>query len=91
MASPSITSLNRKMLSTVHENFRHRIEDLFEIRNGDNPNLLGGYNETTKLIQQFLQKALQSRQSVRVMGGNWSWTTVAFTKGWIVNTLRLLK
>ena len=89
MASASIRSLNRKMLSTVHENFRYRIEDLFEIRNGDNPSVLGGYNETTKVIQQFLQDALQSNQSVRAMGGNWSWTTVAFTKGWIVNTLRL--
>lgn len=89
MALPRIEPLNLKTLSTVHANFKHPIENLFNIWNGDNPNVLGGYNETTKLIQGFLQKALQKQKSVRILGGNWSWTKVGFTKDWMVSTTRL--
>jgi hypothetical protein len=89
MALPRIEPVNITRLSTVHENFTHSIENLFNFRNGDNPSVLGGYNETTKLIQQFLGDALQQQKTVRVLGGNWSWTTVGFAKHWIVSTGRL--
>lgn len=89
MALPRIEPLNLKVLSTVHENFKHPIENLFNVWNGDNPSVLGGYNETTKLIQTFLRDALQKKKSVRVLGGNWSWTKVGYTKDWMVSTTRL--
>lgn len=89
MALPRIDPVNITRLSTVHENFIHNIENLFNFRNGDNPSVLGGYNETTKLIQQFLGDALQQQKSVRALGGNWSWTTVGFTKHWVASTARL--
>lgn len=89
MALPRIEPLNLKTFSTVHENFKHPIENLFNIWNGDNPNVLGGYNETTRLVQEFLQKAVKKKKSVRILGGNWSWTTVGFTKDWMVSTTRL--
>jgi hypothetical protein len=89
MAAPRIQPTNIKVLSTVHENFRYSIENLFNVWNGDNPSVLGGYNETTKLIQDFLRDALQKQKSVRALGGNWSWTKVGFTNNWILSTARL--
>ena len=89
MASSRIQATNIKLLSTVHENFKQPIDNLFNIFNGDNPNVLAGYNETTKIIQQFLADALQKKKSVRALGGNWSWTKVGFTKDWILSTTRL--
>jgi FAD/FMN-containing dehydrogenase len=78
-----------KELSTVHENFVHPIEELFNIWNGDNPDVIGGYNETTKCIQNFLAEAIEKNKTVRALGGNWSWTKVGFTKDWMVSTTRL--
>lgn len=89
MAAPRIQPMNIKLLSTVHDNFKQPIENLYAIWNGDNPNVLDGYNETTKLIQGFLQEALQKHKTVRMLGGNWSWTKVGFTKDWMVSTTRL--
>ena len=89
MAGPSIKPAGIKQLSTVHENFVQSIEELFVVWNGDNPDVVGGYNETTKCIQQFLAQALEKNKTVRVLGGNWSWTKVGFTKDWMVSTTRL--
>lgn len=89
MSSPQIKPLNIKVFQTIHKNFKHDIDELFDMINGDNPDVIAGYNETTSLIQLFLQEAINQNQTVRVLGGNWSWTTVGFTKGWIVSTLKL--
>lgn len=89
MATPRFQPTNVSQLSTVHQNFVQPVENLFNAWNGDNPDVLGGYNETTACIQQFLGEALARKKTVRVLGGNWSWTTVGFTNHWMVNTSRL--
>lgn len=89
MSGPRIQPTGIKTLSTVHENFVHPIEELFNVWNGDNPDVIGGYNETTKCLQQFLAEAIAKNKTVRVLGGNWSWTKVGFTKDWMVSTTRL--
>src|SRR6187431_537332 len=89
MSAAQIKPLNIQVFQTIHGNFKFNIENLFDVSNGDNPNMLEGYNETTKMIQQFLQKALDQNKTVRALGGNWSWTTVGFTKGWMLSTLEL--
>jgi hypothetical protein len=89
MSSPQIKPLNIKVFQTIHQNFTYNIDNLFDVINGDNPDVIAGYNETTALIQQFLQKAIDEKQTVRALGGNWSWTTVGFTKGWMLSTLKL--
>ena len=86
---PQIKPLNIRSFQTVHRNFTFGIENLFDVMNGDNPDLVGGYNETTSAIRQFLQTALDQNMPVRAVGGNWSWTTVGCTKGWLLNTLSL--
>ena len=89
MASARITPLNKQVFQTIHQNFEFDIDNLFDVTNGDNPDMVGGYNETTELIQRFLQTALDENKTVRALGGNWSWTTVGFTKGWMLSTLKL--
>src|SRR6187397_2475640 len=86
---PQIRPLNIKSFQTIHRNFTVDIENLFDVMNGDNPDLIGGYNETTTAIRGFLQTALDQNISVRALGGNWSWTTVGCTNGWLLNTLSL--
>jgi FAD/FMN-containing dehydrogenase len=89
MSSARIQPLNIKVFQTIHKNFTYAIDNLFDVMNGDNPDVLAGYNETTLLIQQFLKTALDQKKSVRALGGNWSWTTAGFTKGWMLSTLKL--
>jgi FAD/FMN-containing dehydrogenase len=89
MSSPRIQPLNIQHFQTIHQNFNYAIDNLFDVMNGDNPDAVGGYNETTKMICQFLQTAVDQDKTVRAIGGNWSWTTVGCTKGWILSTLRL--
>src|SRR5215218_6847509 len=89
MANARMKALNIREFQTIHKNFKYSIDDLFDIINSDNPDAVGGYNEVTALIQQFLQTALDQKKTVRALGGNWSWTTVGFTKGWMLSTLKL--
>ena len=89
MIAPRFQPAGIKQLSTVHENFVHPIEELFDVWNGDNRDVIAGYNETTKCIQEFLAEAIAKQKTVRVLGGNWSWTKVGFTKDWMVSTTRL--
>jgi FAD/FMN-containing dehydrogenase len=89
MSAPQIRPLNITSFQTIHKNFTARIDNLFDVMNGDNPDVIAGYNETTAMIQEFLQKAADEDQTVRALGGNWSWTTVGITDGWLLNTLRL--
>ena len=51
MTAPRIQPTNITRLSTVHQNFVQSIENLFNFWNGDNPDVIGGYNETTRMIQ----------------------------------------
>jgi len=89
MSAPQVKPLNIKVFQTVHKNFSYNIDNLFDVTNGDNPDVIAGYNETTAMLMQFLQKAADEKQTVRALGGNWSWTTVGFTKGWMLSTLKL--
>lgn len=89
MSAPQIKPLNIKVFQTIHKNFKYSIDNLFDVKNGDEPDMITGYNQTTLLIQGFLQNALKNNKSVRAIGGNWSWTAVGFTKDWMVSTLKL--
>lgn len=89
MPAALIKPLNIKVFQTIHQNFKFSIDNLYEVRNGDHPDMVTGYNETTRLIQEFLKNSLNQNKRVRAVGGNWSWTTVGFTKGWMLSTLKL--
>ena len=89
MSSPQIKPVNITSFQTIHRNFTYNIHNLYDVMNGDNPDVIAGYNETTDALRLFLQTALDHNMPVRAVGGNWSWTTVGCTKGWLLNTLSL--
>src|SRR6476646_365029 len=84
--TPQVLSTNMKVWTNRHETFRQSIENLFDISNGDTGDELADYNATTLVIGQLLDKAVQQGETVRALGGGWSFTKVATTDGWMVNT-----
>lgn len=83
---PRITPTDLKIYTNRHDTFNQPIDCLFDIYNGDTGDVLNDYNATTAAVQAFLDKAIQNNKRVRFLGGGWSFTKVAATEGWIVNT-----
>jgi len=87
--TPQLRSTRLRVWTNRHETFRQPIEDLFDISNGDTGNMLADYNATTLAIGELIDKAIQSDKTLRALGGGWSFTKVATTDGWMLNTKHL--
>ncbi len=84
---PTIVPTGQKSWENRHQTFTEDIDDLYDVWNGDDANLLGVYNASTKGIQTILATALADGKEVRSLGGGWSFTRIATTKGGrMVNT-----
>ncbi|MFL5810626.1 MAG: FAD-binding protein [Flavisolibacter sp.] len=88
-ADPVIQSTNLKTLSNIHSTFTQRIDNLFNVANGDAGSIMEKYNATTAAIQNLLGKAVSQRKTVRALGANWSFSKVGYTNDWIISTGRL--
>jgi FAD/FMN-containing dehydrogenase len=89
MPGTVIQATNLKQLSNLHGTFRHPIENLFNIANGNTGRIVPDYNATTKALQQFLGEAANKNKTLRCLGSNWSWTPVGYANDWILHTKRL--
>ncbi|MEJ7741047.1 MAG: FAD-binding protein [Chitinophagaceae bacterium] len=87
--TPLITPTNQKSWKNRHDTFKQQIDNLFDIANGNTGNNLNDYNATTAAIRQLIGRAIQQNKRLRALGGGWSWTKVAATEGWILNTKQL--
>jgi FAD/FMN-containing dehydrogenase len=76
---------NKKWVNR-HETFEQKIDDLCHLSNQNSGNILADYNDATRSIQKIIQDAIDSNTTLRVLGGEWSWTKVAATKGVLLNT-----
>ncbi|MBS1564146.1 MAG: FAD-binding protein [Bacteroidetes bacterium] len=72
-----------------HETFRQPVRNLYDMANGDTGNMIKDYNATTTAIQSLLAQAMTEGVSVRALGGGWSFSQVAATDGWLLNTKQL--
>lgn len=88
-ALPQIKPTNMKVWTNRHETFKQPIDNLFDITNGNTGNILNDYNATTVAIGQFIDTAARSNKRLRMLGGGWSFTKVATTEGWMLNTKHL--
>jgi FAD/FMN-containing dehydrogenase len=88
-ATPQIKSTNLKVWTNRHETFKQRIENLYDISNGNTGNVLNDYNATTAAIGQFIDTAIRNKKQLRILGGGWSFTKVATTDGWMLDTKHL--
>lgn len=86
---PQVTPTNDKFWTNRHNTFIQAIDNLFDIANGDTGNSVNDYNATTVAIQQLIARAVTEKKAIRALGGGWSFTKVAATDGWLINTKQL--
>lgn len=86
---PEVIATGDKSWQNRHETFIQPIDNLFTIMNGDSGNLINDYNATTTAIQTLLGNAVVAKRTLRALGGCWSFSDIAATDGWLVNTLNL--
>ena len=89
LIKPQIKPTNLKAWPNRHNTFTQKLDNLLEIRNGDSGNVLDDYNATTKIVQELIGKAIKANVRIRALGGGWSFTKVAATEGWLLDTKQL--
>ena len=87
MASqPEITPLGLKTWANRHETFTQPINNYYDLKNGDTGDIVNDYNATTVAIQKLIGQAAKDGLKIRALGAGWSFSPVAATDGWILNT-----
>ena len=89
MSQPQIRPSNATSWTNRHDTFTQPINNLFDLINGTTANGFDDYNAMTDAIQAFLGTAITQNKTVRALGGGWSFSKVAATDGWILNTKML--
>ena len=69
-----------------HETFRQKLHNIYDLRNDDFNDLVESYNDSTIAIQDIIQEAIKSNKRIRVIGGEWSWSKVGATDGFLLNS-----
>jgi hypothetical protein len=81
-----VNKTGKKSWVNRHESFTQDIEDLYDLADLNTGNILNDYNDVTKGVQSLLAEAITKRKRLRALGGEWSWTKIAATKGILLNT-----
>ncbi|MEO7310208.1 MAG: FAD-binding protein [Chitinophagaceae bacterium] len=89
LIKPLIKPTNLKAWPNRHNTLTQKLDNLLEMRNGDSGNVLNDYNAMTKQIQDLIGKAIKANMRIRALGGGWSFTKVAATEGWLLDTKQL--
>jgi FAD/FMN-containing dehydrogenase len=84
--TPRVVVSNRRQWTNKHENVRQQITGLYDIWNPDTTSLVDGYKATTEKIQSMIGDAADDGEHLRALGGGWSFSRVAVTKGRLLNT-----
>ena len=84
-----IRPTNQTTWTNRHNTFTQPIDNLYDLANPNTGNAINDYNTTTQTIKQLIGNAVARNKSIRALGGGWSFTKVAATDGWIVNTKQL--
>ncbi len=84
---PTLHVTGRKRWQNWHGNFEQPLKQLIDVWNA-RPEVadVKGYNATTKGLQEVIADALRNGDSVRALGGGWSFSPVAATDGVLLNT-----
>ncbi|MCW3111092.1 MAG: FAD-binding protein [Segetibacter sp.] len=87
--NPQFAPTNLKEWENRHHTFKQGIDNLFDAINGDTGDVIADYNNMTVSIQQKIGEAIQSNKRLKVLGGGWSFTKIATTDGWMVDSKQL--
>lgn len=84
---PIIHVSTKRRWQNWHESFSQPLKKLVDIWNHDpNVSAVNFYNGTTTGLQELIQEAINTGESIRGLGGGWSFSRVAATDGILVNT-----
>lgn len=72
-----------------HQTFTQPVDELYEVQNADTGDVSADYNAMTLAIQRLLYQALTANKRIRALGGGWSFTKVAATEGWLMDTKQM--
>ncbi len=86
---PQFNPTNNKEWVNRHNTFTQRIDNLYDVINSDNDNVVDDYNNMTAAIQDMIGKAIQNDKRLKVLGGGWSFTKIAATDGWILDSKQM--
>ena len=77
--------------SNAHQNFTHRFtrNASYALRVSSNESTLKDYNATTSNIQWVIKDAIDNGRTLRAIGNNWSFSTVAMCNGGMLSTKAL--
>ncbi|MES2777196.1 MAG: FAD-binding protein [Bacteroidota bacterium] len=89
LTKPLIKPTNLKSWTSRHATFTQKLDNLLEMRNGDTGNVTEDYNAMTRIILDLVGKAIKANVRIRALGGGWSFTKVAATEGWLLDTKQL--
>ena len=88
-AQPQVIPTGDKIWINRHETLEQPVDNIFTIINGDTGNMVNDYNATTVAIQGLIGRAINEVKTLRALGGCWSFSDIAATNGWLVNTMGL--
>ncbi|MCZ6572871.1 MAG: FAD-binding protein [Planctomycetota bacterium] len=79
----------RSHWENLHQSFRQKINGVYLLSNGSGSNPLRRYNRTTGTVQTLIRGARRRRVRLRAVGSGWSFSPVAATDGFLLNTKQL--
>src|SRR6187401_2736307 len=77
--------------SNAHQNFKHHYKPgaSYALRVFSEESRIEDYNATTANIQWVIKQAIDSGNTLRAMGNNWSFSQVAICNGGMISTKAL--
>lgn len=69
-----------------HRNINQDIRGYFDIKNVSDSSSIKSYNKTVASIQHLLGEASKRNEQLRPFGGTWSFSDVAVSPGWMIDT-----
>src|SRR4051812_44047719 len=87
--NPQFAPTDLKEWENRHHTFKQSIDNLFDAINGDTGDVIADYNNMTIEIQKKVGDAIQSNKRLKVLGGGWSFTKIATTDGWMVDSKQM--
>ena len=86
MSDARVFKNGRRSWTNWHQSVRQKILDLYDLYNPETPASSEGLHKTTAMIQEVLKQAKRQGVRVQTLGGGWSFSRVATTDGWLLNT-----
>lgn len=88
-AQPPFIPENNTEWENRHHTFTQHIDNLFDAINGITDDVVSDYNNMTIAIQQMIANAIQNNKRLKVLGGGWSFTKIATTDGWMIDSKQM--